>query len=85
MVLPEVFKTKKTIASGERLSFEAYIEYLKALFYYEDFLDKYDEWIYAAYQKLIQEGEQINSEIHQEYTSLKAKVNTYKNSEDIEA
>jgi len=75
---------KKSENKPKKIYKEAALDYLKALFYYEDFLDKYDEWIYIAYLKLIQEGEQINSEINQEYTTLKAKVNTYKEEEDIE-
>jgi hypothetical protein len=48
-------------------------------------LDKYDAWIYKSYLKLISEGEQLNSEIQQEYRYLKAQVNTYEKPEDIEA
>ncbi len=63
---------------------DAALEYLRALYFYEDFLDKYDAWIYEAYVKLMNEGQQVNSELQQEYIVLKAKVNTYKKTEDIE-
>ena len=75
---------KKSEKSHKKFYKSAAIAYLKALFFYEDFLDKYDAWIYEAYLKLIKEGELVNSEIQQEYTTLKAKVNTYKKPEDIE-
>ncbi|GAA4275001.1 hypothetical protein GCM10022258_42970 [Aquimarina gracilis] len=76
---------KKSEKSHKKFYKSAALEYLKTLFFYEDFLDKYDAWIYEAYLKLIKEGEAVNSEIQQEYTILKAKVNTYKKPEDIEA
>ena len=75
---------KKSEDRHKKFYKDAAIDYLKALFFYEDFLDKYDEWIYEAYTKLLKEGQQVNSEMQQEYTSLKAKVNTYQKSEDIE-
>ncbi|MEW7279193.1 hypothetical protein ABW636_11425 [Aquimarina sp. 2201CG1-2-11] len=76
---------RKSEDESKKVYKEAAIEYLKALYFYEDFLDKYDEWIYTAYLKLISEGEQVNSEINTEYSMLKAKVNTYQKPEDIEA
>ena len=58
--------------------------YLDALFEYGDFLEKYDQWIYAAYQKLIDEAEQIDYSLYTEYIALVAQVNTYKKKEDID-
>ncbi|WP_103867293.1 hypothetical protein [Aquimarina sp. I32.4] len=76
---------KKSEDEHKKVYKDAALAYLKALFFYEEFLDKYDEWIYNAYLKLIQEGEQLNSEIQQEYLYLKAQVNTYNKPEDIVA
>ena len=76
---------KKSEDEHKKVYKDAAIAYLKVLYFYEDFLDAYDAWIYGAYLKLIREGEQLNSEIQQEYTYLQAQVNTYKKQEDIEA
>ncbi len=58
--------------------------YLDALFEYGDFLEKYDQWIYVAYLKLIDEAEQIDYNLYNEFIKLAAQVNTYKKKEDIE-
>lgn len=63
---------------------ERAIIYLEALYEYEEFLKKYDQWIYAAYLKLIDEAEQIDSDLYNEYIALVAQVNTFKKKEDIE-
>lgn len=61
------------------------LEYLKSLYSYGDFKKLYDQWIYAASQKLLKEGQEVNSDLNYEYTILKAKFNTYKKPEDQEA
>ncbi|MEM9686942.1 MAG: hypothetical protein AAF934_08485, partial [Bacteroidota bacterium] len=57
---------------------KAALDYLETLYAYEDFLNKYDQWIFKAYLKLIKEAEKIDSQIKQEYIELKEKVNTHK-------
>src|SRR5690606_16413627 len=63
---------------------ESVINYLDALIEYRDFMEKYDQWIYSAYLKLIAEAEQIDYEIQDEYSTLQARVNTYNKQEDKE-
>ena len=61
---------------------EEAIAYLDALFEYEDFLEKYNQWIYMAYEKLIQEAERADYDLQNEYMALLAQVNTYNKQED---
>lgn len=63
---------------------ESVINYLDALIEYRDFMEKYDQWIYSAYLKLIAEAEQIDSDLQAEYTTIQARVNTYNRQEDKE-
>src|SRR5690606_32773013 len=63
---------------------ESVVNYLDALIEYKDFMEKYDQWIYSAYLKLIAEAEQLDYDIQAEYTTIQARVNTYNRQEDKE-
>ncbi|GAA4273751.1 hypothetical protein GCM10022258_30450 [Aquimarina gracilis] len=65
---------------------EIALNYLKALNEYFDFATFYNEKIYEAYLKLIQEAREIDRQIRDEYTIVSGKINSAeeKNIEDLE-
>ncbi len=78
----------KALQNAEKKSKKEYKEtaivYLDALFEYEEFLLKYDQWIFDAYLKLIFEAEKADRDIQSEFETIQSRVNTYKRQEDID-
>ncbi len=76
---------RKAEIKGDKNYKDSALEYLKSLYSYGEFKELYNNWIFAASQKLIKEGQEVNSDLSYEHSLLKAKANTYKNPKDVEA
>ncbi|GAA4279011.1 hypothetical protein [Aquimarina mytili] len=77
---------KETEEKDKRVYKEIGISYLKAMDAYFDFAEFYNEKLYEAYLKLVQEAREIDRQIRDEFTVLSAKINSAeeKNDEDLE-
>ncbi|MEW7291734.1 hypothetical protein [Aquimarina sp. 2304DJ70-9] len=67
---------KETEEKDKRVYKEIGISYLKAMDAYFDFAEFYNEKVYEAYLKLVQEAREIDRQIRDEYTVLSAKINS---------
>ncbi len=77
---------KETEEKDKRVYKEIGISYLKAMDTYFDFAEFYNEKLYEAYLKLVQEAREIDRQIRDEYTVLSARINSAeeKDPEDLE-
>ncbi len=77
---------KETQEKDKKVYKEIAISYLKAMDVYFDFAEFYNEKLYEAYLKLVQEAKVIDRQIRDEYTVLSAKINSAEENdvEDLE-
>ncbi len=69
---------KETQEKDKRVYKEVAVSYLKAMDQYFDFAEFYNEKMYKAYLKLVNEAKEIDREIRDEYTVLSGKINSAK-------
>jgi hypothetical protein len=76
----------ETEEKDKRVYKEVAISYLKAMNLYFDFAAFYNEKIYESYLKLVDEAQDIDRQIREEFTVLSAKINSAeeKNQEDLD-
>ncbi len=67
---------RETEEKDKRVYKEIGISYLKAMEAYFDFAEFYNEKLYEAYLKLVQEAREIDRQIRDEYTVLSARINS---------
>ncbi len=66
----------ETQEKDKRVYKEVAIRYLKEMDIYFDFVDFYNEKLYESYLKLIEEAQQVDRQIRDEYIVLSAKINS---------
>ncbi len=77
---------KETEEKDKKVYREIAVSYLKELDSYLNFVEFYNQKIYEAYLKLVQEARAIDRQIRDEFTVLSARINSAKekNTEDLE-